>query len=121
MDGIKEGPDIPRPVPSAGRQEPCAMFFVIFGLVYEALANSTVESTASSTLTRQPITIAALQSLKYLTKPEFSGQSLQETTVFDEFINLCYRMVMTEAAYIQIHLIEAMVTLATTQVYSGYR
>jgi HEAT repeat-containing protein 5 len=117
MDG---GSDIPHPVSSAGRPEPCAMFFVVFGLVYEALANSAVESTTSA-LTRQPITIAALQSLKYLTKPEFSGQSLQETTIFDEFINLCYRMVMTEAASIQVHLIEAMVTLATTQVYSGYQ
>lgn len=101
----------------ATRPEPCAFFFVIFGLIYDALSN-----TASPTSTsRQHVITAALQSLKFIIKPEFSGNAFQDPAIFDEFMSLCYRMVMTEPAYVQIHLIEITALLATSQSSpSGY-
>lgn len=95
------------------RDEPTVFFFVIFGLVYEALASSSAEAT--SVTSRQPTIIAALQALKSLVKPEYAGKALLEPTTFDEFISLCYRMAMTETATIQVHLIEVLAALASNQ------
>lgn len=95
-------------------EEPRAFFFVIFGLVYEALATSSAESTLT-TFARQPAIIASLQALKYLVRPEYSGKALLEPANFDEFINLCYRMAMTESAGIQVHLVETLIALAACQ------
>jgi hypothetical protein len=86
-------------------------FFVIFGLVYEALADSTSES-AGPASTHQLAVTAALEALKYLARPEFSGRALQESVVFDELVNLCYRIVMTESAVVQPYLVEAIAPLA---------
>ena len=112
MDGIQPSMNN-RPLDERSvRQDHCVFFFIIFGLVYEALSNGTVDSTIS---TRQPAIIAALQILKYLVKPQFSGRALQDPATCDEFTNLCYRMAMTETIDIQVHLIEVLVTLAMNQ------
>ena len=42
-----------------------------------------------------------------------------EPTIFEEFISFCYRMGVTEAAGIQIHLIEMLVIFAATQQHSS--
>lgn len=96
------------------RKEPTAFFFVIFGLVYEALATSSADS-SSTTPARQLGVISALQALKCLVKPEYSGAAMMEPTIFEEFISLCYRMAMTEAAAIQIHLVEMLAIFAASQ------
>jgi HEAT repeat-containing protein 5 len=95
-------------------EEPRAFFFIIFGLVYEALATSSAESTLTTSV-RQPAIIASLQALKYLVRPEYSGKALLERANFDEFINLCYRMAMTESAGIQVYLIETLIALTACQ------
>lgn len=96
------------------REEPTAFFFIIFGLVYEALSASSADST-SGTVSRQSATITALQTLKCLLKPEYAGKTIMEPTIFDEFISVSYRMAMTEGANIQIHLVEMLSVFATTQ------
>jgi len=95
---------------NANRDEPAAFFFVIFGLVFEALTTSSTDL-ALTTSTRDPIVIAALRALKCLVRPEYSGKVMLDATIFDEFINLCYRLAMTEAASIQSHLVEMLTTL----------
>ncbi|PPQ91330.1 hypothetical protein CVT25_003770 [Psilocybe cyanescens] len=96
------------------RKEPTAFFFIIFGLVYEALATSSADS-SSTTSARQSGVISALQALKCLVRPEYSGAAMMEPTIFEEFISLCYRMGMTEAASIQVHLVEMLAIFAASQ------
>lgn len=98
---------------SANRKEPAAFFYVIFGLVYEALATSSADATSSTT--RQTSVIAALEALKCLIRPEYSGNAMVESTTFDEFISLCYRMGMTEAPAVQVHLVEMLAVFAGVQ------
>ena len=76
--------------------------------------NSTTES-MHLTSPRRPVVLAVLQSLKYLLRPEFMGNALQNLTVFDEFLGLCYRIVMTESAVVQTCLLEAITVLAVSQ------
>ena len=98
---------------SANRKEPAAFFYVIFGLVYEALATSSAEATSSAA--RQASVVAALEALKCLIRPEYSGNAMMEPTTFDEFISLCYRMGMTEAPAVQVHLVEMLAVFASVQ------
>ncbi|KAF8206326.1 armadillo-type protein [Mycena galopus ATCC 62051] len=114
MDGQELGKDAKPPVKEARRQEPSMFFFIVFGLVYEALATASAES-SSSTTSRQTTVTAALQTLKCLVRPEYAGRAMMEPAIFDEFISLCYRMAMTESARIQIHLVEVLAIMAATQ------
>ncbi|KAG6836470.1 hypothetical protein H0H93_007750 [Arthromyces matolae] len=98
----------------AKREEPTAFFYTIFGLVYEALVTSSVEST-STPLARQTLVVSTLQALKCLVRPEYSGNALKEPTIFDEFVSLCYRIAMTEPARVQIHLLEVLSSFASYQ------
>lgn len=100
--------------PPTTRDEPAAFFFVIFGLVYEALATSSAESNLTAS-TRPSTIIAALQALKCLVRPEYSGKAILESATFDEFISLCYRMAMTESASTQVHLVEMLAILVANQ------
>ncbi|KAJ3781084.1 clathrin-coated vesicle protein [Lentinula aff. detonsa] len=96
------------------REEPTTFFYVVFGLVYEALAEASTDSLTSSAA-RQASVIASLQALKSLVEPEYAGKAILDPTIFDEFISVCYRLAMTESAPIQIHLIEVMRVLAASQ------
>jgi len=114
MDG-REAPANGTPPPTkSSNQEPAAFFFVLFGLVYEALSTSSSDS-YGSTSQRQSIFVAALQALKCLVKPEYAGRAISEPTIFEEFISLAYRIAMTEPAAIQVHLIEMLSTFAASQ------
>lgn len=95
-------------------EEPTTFFFVIFGLVYEALATSSAESTSAASA-RQALVISALQALKSLVRPEYSGRAIREPTIFEEFISLCYRIAMTESAKVQVHLVEMLSIFAASQ------
>lgn len=114
MDGQEVSKDAKDPVKEARREEPSMFFFIVFGLVYEALATASAES-SSSTVSRQSTVVAALQTLKCLVRPEYAGKAMMEPAIFDEFISLCYRMAMTETARIQIHLVEVLAIMAATQ------
>ena len=98
---------------SATRDEPTALFFALFGLVYEALAASSADATPSTALRENAV--IALETTKSLVKPEYSGKALLDPTIFSEFTGLCYRMAMTESAAVQIHLVEAVAAFATSQ------
>ncbi|KAH7927705.1 ARM repeat-containing protein [Leucogyrophana mollusca] len=90
---------------SSTRGEPAPMFFIAFGLVYEALAVSSPEP-SSATESRTITLVASLRALKCLVDPRYSGMALLEPIVFKEFINLCYRLVMVESAVVLGHLID---------------
>ena len=115
MDGKEVNEENPQVIATTDRKEPTAFFFVIFGLVYEAIATASADASSES---RSGV-ISALTALKFLVRPEYSGQAIMEPTIFEEFISLCYRMGMTEAAGIQIHLIEMLAIFAATQQQSG--
>lgn len=95
------------------REEPTAMFFALFGLVYEALATSSADATSTTALRQNAI--VALEALKSLVKPEYSGKAIFEPVIFDEFTSLCYRMAMTESPAVQIHLVDAIASFASSQ------
>lgn len=95
------------------RVEPTALFFALFGLVYEALTVSSADATPSARIRRNAI--IALEALKHLVKPSFSGRTLLDPPIFSELMSLCYRMAMTESAATQVHLVEAISSFATTQ------
>ncbi|KIJ69624.1 hypothetical protein HYDPIDRAFT_124270 [Hydnomerulius pinastri MD-312] len=93
------------------RTEPAPLFFVIFGLVYEALAVSSPQPSAAHN-SRTATVAASLRALKCLIDPRYSGKALLEPTVFKEFISLCYRMAMVENAATLVHLTEVIAVFA---------
>jgi HEAT repeat-containing protein 5 len=115
MDGRDSVPEaISKDLPAEPRKEPTAFFFILFGLVYEALSTSSSDSSNSASK-RKATFIGALQALKWLVRPEYSGKAILEPTIFDEFISLMYRIAMTEPADVQVHLIAALSAFAATQ------
>jgi hypothetical protein len=96
------------------RPEPTTMFFVIFGLVYEALSASAPHP-ESSLVASDNTPLIALRAMKCLVRREYSGRALLEPTIFDELLNLWYRMAMTEPPALQIHLVEVIRVFAIEQ------
>jgi len=95
------------------RTEPTAFFFIVFGLVYDALVAASTDAGSGST--GRQTAVIALGALKSLVRPEYSGRAILDPTIFDEFISLCYRMAMIESASVQVHLMEAITALASSQ------
>lgn len=93
------------------RTEPAPLFFVIFGLIYEALAVSSPQSSGTPNL-RGATVAASLRALKCLIDPQYSGTALLEPTVFKEFTSLCYRLAMVENAATLVHLLEVIIVFA---------
>lgn len=112
MDGVEL--DVQKAGADAEKAGPVAYFYVIFGLVCEALGASSTDS-ASATSARESTMVAALQTLKFLVRPEYSGKAMMESATFEEFSTICYRMAMTESAGIQTHLVEMLMAFATNQ------
>ena len=100
-------------IPTTSGDDPTSFFYVVFGLVYEALTQSSADS-ASSVATRD-VTITALQALASLVKPEYAGSAILEATIFEEFSNLCYRLAMTEPPEVQVHLVAAVSSFVNSQ------
>ncbi|KAH7108306.1 ARM repeat-containing protein [Auriculariales sp. MPI-PUGE-AT-0066] len=114
MDGL-ESPGIEPPSAEKGekRKDPTAFFFPVFGLVYEALSHQSADqSSASGTM---EMTITAIDALKSLVRPEYSGSAILEPAIFDELIGLSYRLALTEPALVQRHLVEMISSLALSQ------
>ena len=116
MDGREASEQKINVISTADRKDPTAFFYVIFGLVYEALSTSSADATPSTT--RQSAVISALQALKCLVRPEYSGNAILEPTIFDEFISLCYRLAMTETPAVQVHLVEMLAIFANAHAAS---
>jgi HEAT repeat-containing protein 5 len=109
MDG-REGNDA---TSITSGSDPTAFFYVVFGLIYEALVQASTDS-ASSVATRD-VTITALQALASLVNPEYAGSAVLEPAIFEELGNLCYRMAMTEPPEVQVHLITAVSSFVNSQ------
>jgi len=109
MDG-RTSDDQDKPV--AQKEEPSAYFFVVFGLIYEALSTLSMDANDNSPL---ETAVAALDTLGYLVRPEFAGRAVLEQPIFDELISLAYRLGMTESTEVQRHLISAIASLASSQ------
>jgi hypothetical protein len=106
-------------VPFKPRSESCVFYPILFGLVFEALASHTSDSTSSS-LDALAVSIA-LETLTSLVRPEYSGLALFEPATFNELIGLFYRMILTECAEHQILLIPVIVSLVDSREVSTIR
>jgi len=96
---------------SARRTEPTALFFVIFGLVYEALASPDTDSSSG----HRTISVISLKCLKHLVRPQYSGHALLDQANFDELISLFYRMMITEPPIVVVHILEVISSLVVSQ------
>lgn len=108
-----DGQEVPSSQPPSktqldSREEPTVFFFVVFGLVYEALATSTADAGPDA----QRTSIVSLQSLKCLVKRKYCGRVFNDPPLFEELLNLFYRMALTEPSGVQVHLVEAIASLA---------
>ena len=118
MDGRELTASDKPPAVNPNNTEPTAFFYIIFGLVYEALSTSSEDSSGGSQ--RQSNVTPALRALKCLVRPEYSGKAMLEPTIFDEFTSLSYRLAMTEPAVVQVHLVEMLSSFASAQKLSPY-
>ncbi|KAI0030727.1 clathrin-coated vesicle protein [Vararia minispora EC-137] len=110
MDGLDALPE--ESVDAMSRDEPTALFFVVFGLVYETLSGTYFESSES---TRGNISQVVLRAMKSLVRKEYAGNALLEPTILEELLGLWYRMAMTEPPAVQIRLVEAIAAFASGQ------
>ncbi|CAE6356393.1 unnamed protein product [Rhizoctonia solani] len=112
MDGLDPA-TATTPASKTTRKDPTECFFVILGLVYEALSNASSDSTATPETKATALT--AIQVLAYLVRPEYAGQAILDPPIFDELVALWYRMAMTEPWSIQTYLVGAIASLAKSQ------
>jgi hypothetical protein len=96
---------------STPRTEPTALFFVIFGLVYEVLASPDTDSSPG----HRRISVIALKCLKHLVRPQYCGRALLDHANFDELVNLFYRMAITEPPVVVVHILEVLSSLVVSQ------
>lgn len=96
-------------------EHPTTFFFIIFGLVFEALVTSSPDSG------RQIIknTITALKALKCLVHNQYAGNAFRDAAIFEELVNLCYRMALTEPLTVQINLVGTLSSLAASVMKYG--
>ncbi len=85
-----------------------AFFFVIFGLVFEALVTSTPDTGTQNVRT----SIVALKALNCLVQNKYAGDAFCDLTIFEEVVNLCYRMALTEPIAVQTYLVDTLASLA---------
>lgn len=90
------------------REEPAVFFFSIFGLVYETLCTAVPDADAAA----RRVCVIALQALKSLVRPKYCGKAFTEPVLFEELVNLFYRMALTEPAMVQAYMVEAVASLA---------
>ena len=87
-----------------------SFFFVIFGLVFEALSTSAPDAGVQKSYT----SIIALKALKCLVQNQYAGDAFRDIVVFEELVSLFYRMALTEAVVVQVYLVETLASLATS-------
>ncbi|OCH91331.1 clathrin-coated vesicle protein [Obba rivulosa] len=93
---------------AADRNEPATFFYVLFGLVFEALVTSDPNSDGMSKRT----SIISLQALRCLVQRKYCGNVFNDSAILDELVTLCYRMALTEPSTIQVYLVDAVSALA---------
>lgn len=106
-----------REVPTSRSEDekmPVPLFFVLYGLAFEALTNSSVESVADVAVSRRNVAIA-LRALRSLVKPIYAGATLSSGPLFEELITLFYRLTLTEPSASLIGLVDAVRDLASVR------
>lgn len=91
-------------------EQPATFFYVLFGLVFETLSTSTPESGLQNIKS----TVVALKALKHLVKADYAGNAFKDMPIFEELVNLCYRMALTEPVAVQAYLVDSLASLATS-------
>lgn len=112
MDGLDPS-TATAPTSKGMRKDPTECFFIILGLVYEALSNASSDS--ASTPETRAVALTAIQVLAYLIRPEYAGRAILDPPIFDELIALWYRMTMTEPWAVQTYLVGAIASLVKSQ------
>lgn len=79
------------------REEPVAFFFVLFGIVIEAL----VTRSGNDSLSPEAYTSETLSALKKILRPSVSGSAIFKEVVFSETIELFDRLALTEGLEVQ--------------------
>lgn len=84
------------------RDEPVAFFFVLFGIIFEALT----ARSGSDTLATKEQTLEILQALKKIFHPSVSGHVIYKEVIFSETIDLLDRLVLTEGLDVQMIIVQ---------------
>lgn len=87
-----------------------AMFYIVLGLVFEVLATSVPSTQVSHT----EMAGTALRALSCLMEHKVSGDALSDPAIFEELVNLFYRMALTEPLCIQGVLLTAITSFSTS-------
>lgn len=102
MNGVKSpGPNINY------RDEPVAFFFVLFGIVIEALVTRSNNESPADIL-------RILSALKKILSPSVSGNAVFQESVFSETIELLDRLALTEGFEVQTIVVEIAKNLCIT-------
>lgn len=88
------------------REEPVAFFFVLFGLVFEALVQRPSSPSSSDGITTSSRTLEVLLALKRILRPSVSGNAIYQDAVFTETMDVLDRMVLTESKDVQTVIVE---------------
>lgn len=84
------------------RDEPVAFFFVLYGVVVEALlARSSTDGEGD----KEEI-LCLLPILKKIIRPSVSGQAIYQEAIFSETMDLLNRLVLTQGLAVQIVVVE---------------
>ena len=92
------------------RDEPVAFFFVLFGIVIEAL----VTRPGNDSLTAEAQTLEILSALKKILRPSVSGNAIFQDAVFSETIELFDRLALTEGLDVKMIIVEIARNLCLT-------
>ncbi|GAA5876048.1 hypothetical protein JCM8547_003540 [Rhodosporidiobolus lusitaniae] len=109
MDGVDTAESSQASLPSPHRPHPAASFWTLFGLAFESLSTSSPSNGAVSTVAMQSI---ALEAVVGLVRPDIAGPVLKEEGIFEDVMNLCYRLAITEEPAIKLRVVEIALGLA---------
>lgn len=90
------------------RDEPAAFFFVLFGIVIEALTSR------SEGPNSEKQTLEILSALKRILRPSVSGNAIFQDTVFTETMELFDRLALTEGLDVQLVIVDIARNLCIT-------
>ncbi len=92
------------------RDEPAAFFFVLYGIVIEALTTRPGQDSPSSDVQK----LGILSALKRILRPSVSGNAIFQDTVFSETMELFDRLALTEGLDVQLVIVDIARNLCLT-------
>ena len=95
LDGQKKieekSPSARKPSEINYRDEPVAFFFLLFGIVFEALTQRPKDNSAA----HKESVLELLQALQRILRPAVSGRSIYQEAIFSETLDVLGRLVLT--------------------------